>query len=88
MALGVIEIFDISQIWQYLLKFMKNSMVKKGNINNAELRHGKPYFETESVTIYQDDIPNISAIPPNSIDLIVTSPHTMLIFITILTLII
>ena len=33
-----------------------------------------PYFETDKILIYKDDILKISAIPNNSIDLIVTSP--------------
>ena len=34
----------------------------------------KPYFEKDSISIYKDDILRITAIPENSVDLIVTSP--------------
>jgi len=34
----------------------------------------KPYFKTETVAIYKDDILKISSIPDNFVDLIVTSP--------------
>lgn len=34
----------------------------------------KPYFETDNVSIYKDDILKINSIPSNSVDLIVTSP--------------
>lgn len=33
-----------------------------------------PYFESDNITIYNDDILKISVIPDNSVDLIVTSP--------------
>jgi len=33
-----------------------------------------PHFEAENILIYKDDILKISAIPNNSVDLIVTSP--------------
>lgn len=33
-----------------------------------------PHFEAENLLIYKDDILKISAIPNNSVDLIVTSP--------------
>ncbi|MEK7120650.1 MAG: DNA methyltransferase, partial [Patescibacteria group bacterium] len=33
-----------------------------------------PYFEAENILIYKDDILKTSAIPNNSVDLIVTSP--------------
>ncbi|MCG2689823.1 transcriptional repressor LexA, partial [Candidatus Parcubacteria bacterium] len=34
----------------------------------------KPYFEADKVAIYQEDILKITAVPENSIDLIITSP--------------
>jgi site-specific DNA-methyltransferase (adenine-specific) len=45
----------------------------KQNIKK-EVKDIKPYFECDNIFIYKDDILNISAIPHNSIDLIVTSP--------------
>jgi len=47
------------------IKNEKNTKRKTANI---------PYFETENILIYKDDILKITAIPNNSIDLIVTSP--------------
>ena len=43
----------------------KNTTVKISNT---------PHFEAENILIYKDDILKISAIPNNSVDLIVTSP--------------
>lgn len=37
-------------------------------------KKSKPYFETDNLLIYKDDILKISSIPNNSVDLIVTSP--------------
>ncbi|MCX7928998.1 MAG: site-specific DNA-methyltransferase [Patescibacteria group bacterium] len=53
---------------------MQNIMVIKQNKNDVEIKDVKPYFEYDNITIYKDDILKISAIPHNSIDLIVTSP--------------
>jgi site-specific DNA-methyltransferase (adenine-specific) len=42
---------------------------------NTETKIAKaPHFEAENILIYKDDILKISAIPNNSVDLIVTSP--------------
>ncbi len=49
-------------------------MVIKQNKNDVGIKNVKPYFEYDNITIYKDDILKISAIPNNSIDLIVTSP--------------
>lgn len=53
---------------------MQNIMVIKQNKNDVGIKDIKPYFEYDNITIYKDDILKISAIPNNSIDLIVTSP--------------
>jgi site-specific DNA-methyltransferase (adenine-specific) len=52
---------------------MQNVMSIKQKMKK-EVKDVKPYFEYDSIFIYKDDILNISAIPHNSIDLIVTSP--------------
>ena len=41
--------------------------------SEAKIAH-TPHFEAENILIYKDDILKISAIPNNSVDLIVTSP--------------
>jgi site-specific DNA-methyltransferase (adenine-specific) len=52
---------------------MQNVMTIK-NKKNECVRDAKPYFECNNIIIYRDDILKISAIPNNSIDLIITSP--------------
>ncbi len=49
-------------------------MTSKQNSINESTENVKPYFRQNNIVIYNDDILNISAIPSNSIDLIVTSP--------------
>ena len=39
-----------------------------------EIKSQKPYFEKDGVSIFNEDILKITAIPENSIDLIITSP--------------
>jgi site-specific DNA-methyltransferase (adenine-specific) len=53
---------------------MQNVMSIKQSIKKEEVKDIKPYFEYDNIFIYKDDILKISAIPHNSIDLIVTSP--------------
>lgn len=53
---------------------MQNIKVTKQNKNDVEIKDVKPYFEYDNITIFKDDILKISAIPHNSIDLIITSP--------------
>lgn len=49
-------------------------------LNNVTTKNTKakiantPHFEAENILIYKDDILKISAIPNNSVDLIITSP--------------
>lgn len=43
-------------------------------IEHKEFRSSAPYFKTNNLLIYKDDILKISSIPNNSVDLIVTSP--------------
>ena len=50
---------------------MLNAIITK---NAKEKTVGAPHFEAENILIYKDDILKISAIPNNSVDLIVTSP--------------
>jgi site-specific DNA-methyltransferase (adenine-specific) len=52
---------------------MQNVMSIKQSIKK-EVKDIKPYFEYDNIFIYKDDILEFSAIPNNSIDLIVTSP--------------
>ncbi len=49
-------------------------MALKQNSINGSGKNIKPYFKHNNIVIYNDDILSISAIPPSSIDLIVTSP--------------
>ena len=49
---------------------MLNTTVKNTDAKIANA----PHFEAENILIYKDDILKISAIPNNSVDLIVTSP--------------
>lgn len=54
---------------------MSNSIFNVISRNEKDIfRTHKPYFEKDSITVYHDDILKITAIPENSIDLIVTSP--------------
>lgn len=54
---------------------MKNTIFIKQNIKQTNnLKTSKPYFVHENILIYKEDILKITAIPYNSIDLIVTSP--------------
>ena len=50
---------------------MLNTITAK---NTKEKTINAPHFEAENILIYKDDILKISAIPNNSVDLIVTSP--------------
>ena len=43
-------------------------------IKYTESKSSAPYFKTNNLLIYKDDILKISSIPDNSVDLIVTSP--------------
>ena len=49
---------------------MDNNKNKKIN----EIKSQKPYFKKDGISIYNDDILRITAIPENYIDLIITSP--------------
>jgi hypothetical protein len=52
-------------------------MVRKNNAslkNEANNTISKPYFKTNNILIYKNDILNLGSVPENSIDLIVTSP--------------
>jgi site-specific DNA-methyltransferase (adenine-specific) len=40
----------------------------------VKIMNGKPYFKTDNLLIYNNDILKISSIPDNSVDLTVTSP--------------
>lgn len=40
----------------------------------GESKSQKPYFESNNILIYKDDILKIASIPENSVDLVVTSP--------------
>lgn len=51
-----------------------NTMAVQQNKKVDETIKGEPYFESNNILIYKDDILKITAIPENSIDLIVTSP--------------
>ena len=40
----------------------------------TEMKTQKSYFEKDGISIFNDDILKITAIPENSVDLIITSP--------------
>lgn len=42
--------------------------------NTKEKTASAPYFESDNILIYKADILKITAIPENSVDLIITSP--------------
>jgi len=47
-------------------------MVK--NLTSKKQRNGKPYFKTDNLVIYNDDILKFNSLPNNYVDLIITSP--------------
>jgi len=53
---------------------MPNIITIKSDKEISKIGSQKPYFNKGNVFIYKDDILKITAIPENSVDLIVTSP--------------
>ena len=53
---------------------MQNTMAVKQNTKVDEIKSQKPYFENDRISIFKEDILKITAIPENSVDLIITSP--------------
>ncbi len=53
---------------------MQNTKIFQIKKITTVINHNASYFECRDIFIYNDDILKITAIPPNSIDLIVTSP--------------
>jgi site-specific DNA-methyltransferase (adenine-specific) len=54
---------------------MQNIMTVKQNTKKVEeVKFQKPYFEKDKISIFNEDILKITAIPENSVDLIITSP--------------
>jgi site-specific DNA-methyltransferase (adenine-specific) len=53
---------------------MQNIIAVKQNTKVDEIKSQKPYFENDKISIFNEDILKITAIPENSVDLIVTSP--------------
>ena len=53
---------------------MQDTIVIKQNTKVDEIKSQKPYFEKDGISIFKEDILKITAIPENSIDLIITSP--------------
>ncbi len=53
---------------------MQNTLVIKNNTKINKIKSQKPYFGNNKTSIFNEDILKITAIPENSIDLIITSP--------------
>ena len=53
---------------------MQNTMAAKQNNIKPVSEVKKPYFENDKISIFNEDILKITAIPENSVDLIITSP--------------
>jgi len=54
---------------------MQNKLATKQDIKKVgEIKSLKPYFDNDKILIFNEDILKISAIPKNSVDLIITSP--------------
>jgi len=53
---------------------MQNILIQQPSSISYKNNKVAPYFNSQNILIYHDDILKISAIPNNSIDLIVTSP--------------
>ena len=54
---------------------MQNTMSARQNIKEVdEVKSLQPYFRNDKILIFNEDILKITAIPENSVDLIITSP--------------